>query len=163
MAAGWSEATRGNVVPSAERPPNVSIRVGSGLTRLSPAALGRLRPLLSEPALLRQRGLQPVRGEGDWFNDLDLGHADARSRETEDAEAARGDRWLALVRFAMLGGYLGLGCQVELNLRFHIDAPIGTEKPIPEIVDYRKIAIGVPVVEKMELLLSPEPCKSSQP
>jgi hypothetical protein len=33
-----------------------------------------------------------------------------------------------------------------------IDAPIGAEKPIPEIVDYRKIAIGIPVVEKMELL-----------
>jgi hypothetical protein len=31
----------------------------------------------------------------------------------------------------------------------------------PEIVDYRKIAIGMPVVEKMELLLSPEPGKSS--
>jgi hypothetical protein len=44
-----------------------------------------------------------------------------------------------------------------------IDAPIGTEKPIPEIVDYRKIAIGMPVVEEMELLLSPEPGKSSQP
>jgi hypothetical protein len=44
-----------------------------------------------------------------------------------------------------------------------IDAPIGAEKPIPEIVDYRKIAIGIPVVEKMELLLSPEPGKSSQP
>jgi hypothetical protein len=41
--------------------------------------------------------------------------------------------------------------------------PIGTEKPIPEIVDYRKIAIGMPVMEKMELLLSPEPGKSSQP
>jgi hypothetical protein len=36
-------------------------------------------------------------------------------------------------------------------------------KPIPEIIDYRKIAIGVPVVQKMELLLSPEPGKSSQP
>jgi len=45
----------------------------------------------------------------------------------------------------------------------HIDAPIGAEQPIPEIVDYRKIAIGIPVVEKMELLLSPEPGKSSQP
>jgi len=42
-----------------------------------------------------------------------------------------------------------------------IDAPIGAEKPIPEIVDYRKIAIGIPVVEKMELLLSPEPGKLS--
>jgi hypothetical protein len=41
--------------------------------------------------------------------------------------------------------------------------PIATEKPIPEIVDYRKIAIGVLVVKKMELLLSPEPGKSSQP
>jgi hypothetical protein len=34
------------------------------------------------------------------------------------------------------------------------DAPIGTEQPIPEIVDYRKIAIDIPVVEKMELLLT---------
>jgi len=40
---------------------------------------------------------------------------------------------------------------------------IGAEKPISEIVDYREIAIGMPVVEKMELLLSPEPGKSSQP
>ena len=64
---------------------------------------------------------------------------------------------------AMPGGHLGLGDQDGLNLPFRIDAPVGTEKPIPEIVDYRKIAIGIPVVEKMELLLSPEPGKSSQP
>ena len=44
-----------------------------------------------------------------------------------------------------------------------IDAPIGAEKPIQEIVDYRKIAIGMPVVEEMKLLLSPEPSKLSQP
>ena len=50
-----------------------------------------------------------------------------------------------------------------LSLPVRIDAPIGTEKPIPEIVNYRKIAIGMPVVEKMELLLSPELGKSSQP
>ena len=61
------------------------------------------------------------------------------------------------------GGYLGLGDQDLLSLPVRIDAPIGTEKPIPEIVDYRKIAIDMPVVEKMELLLSPEPGKSSQP
>ena len=60
-------------------------------------------------------------------------------------------------------GYLRLGDQDGLSLPVRIDAPIGAEKPIPEIVDYRKIAIGIPVVEKMELLLSPEPGKSSQP
>jgi hypothetical protein len=60
-------------------------------------------------------------------------------------------------------GYLALGHQDGLSLPVCIDAPIGTEKPIPEIVDYRKIAIGMPVVKKMELLLSPEPGKSSQP
>ena len=59
--------------------------------------------------------------------------------------------------------YLGLGDQDGLSLPVRIDAPIGTEKPIPEIVDYREIAISIPVVEKMELLLSPEPGKSSQP
>jgi len=63
----------------------------------------------------------------------------------------------------MPGGYLGLGDQDGLSLSVGIDAPVWTEKPIPEIVDYRKIAIGIPVVEKMELLLSPEPGKSSQP
>ncbi len=50
-----------------------------------------------------------------------------------------------------------------LSLPVRIDAPRGTEQPIPEIVDYREIAISIPVVEKMELLLSPEPGKSSQP
>jgi hypothetical protein len=60
-------------------------------------------------------------------------------------------------------GHLRLGDRDGLGLPVRIDAPIGAEKPIPEIVDYRKIAIGIPVVEKMELLLSPEPGKSSQP
>jgi hypothetical protein len=59
--------------------------------------------------------------------------------------------------------YLGLGDQDGLSVPARIDALIGTEKPIPEIGDYRKIAIGMPVVEEMELLLSPEPGKSSQP
>ena len=69
------------------------------------------------------------------------------------------------VRFVATGqpGYLSLGDQDGLGLPVRIDAPIGAEKPIPEIVDYRKIAIGIPVVEKMELLLSPEPSKLSQP
>jgi hypothetical protein len=54
------------------------------------------------------------------------------------------------VRFVAAGqpGYLGRGDQDGLSLSVRIDAPIGTEKPIPEIVDYRKIAIGMPVVEK---------------
>ena len=47
---------------------------------------------------------------------------------------------------------LGLGDQDGLSLPVRIDAPIGTEKPIPEIVDYRKIAIGMPVMEEMENL-----------
>src|SRR5215470_12519585 len=59
--------------------------------------------------------------------------------------------------------HLRLGDRDGLGLPVRIDAPIGAEKPIPEIVDYRKIAIGMPVVEKMELLLSPEPRKSPQP
>jgi hypothetical protein len=35
------------------------------------------------------------------------------------------------------------------SLRVGIDAPIGTEQPIPEIVDYREIAISIPG-EKMD-------------
>jgi hypothetical protein len=60
-------------------------------------------------------------------------------------------------------GYIRRGDYDGLSLPVRIDAPIGTEKPIPEIVDYRKVAIGMPVVEKMEFLLSPEPRKSPQP
>jgi hypothetical protein len=60
-------------------------------------------------------------------------------------------------------GNLQLGDRDGLGLLARMDAPIGAEKPIPEIIDYRKIAIGITVVEKMELLLSPEPGKSSQP
>jgi len=43
------------------------------------------------------------------------------------------------------------GARDWLNLPVRVDAPIGVEKPIPEIVDYRKVATGIPVVEKMEL------------
>ena len=74
--------------------------------------------------------------------------------------------WLCgAVRFAAPAnpGHLRLGDRDGLGLPVRIDAPIGAEKPIPEIVDYCKIAINIPVVEKMELLLSPEPGKSSQP
>jgi hypothetical protein len=68
------------------------------------------------------------------------------------------------MRFVATGqhGYLRLGDQDGLSLPVRVDAPIGTEKPIPEIVNYHKIAIGMPMVEKMELLLSLEPGKSSQ-
>jgi hypothetical protein len=69
------------------------------------------------------------------------------------------------VRFVATGqpGYLGLANQDGLSLPLRIGAPISTEKPIPEIVYDRKIAISMPVVEKMELLLLPEPGKSPQP
>jgi hypothetical protein len=58
---------------------------------------------------------------------------------------------------------MALRLNLLLSLPVRIDAPIGTEQPIPEIVDYGEIAISIPVVEKMELLLSSEPGKSSQP
>ena len=62
-----------------------------------------------------------------------------------------------------LPSLMALRRSLLLSLPVRIDAPIGAEQPIPEIVDYREIAISIPLVEKMELLLSPEPCKSSQP
>ena len=71
------------------------------------------------------------------------------------------DRQMPVYEIAGIPG--GLVREDGLSDPVSIDSPIGTEKPIPEIVDYRKIAIGIPVVEKMELLLSPEPGKSSQP
>jgi hypothetical protein len=44
-----------------------------------------------------------------------------------------------------------------------LDAAIGAEKPIPEIIDHGKIAIGMAVVDKMEVLLLPEPGKAPKP
>jgi hypothetical protein len=36
---------------------------------------------------------------------------------------------------------------------------IGTENPIPEKMDHRIITVRVPVMNKVQLLLVPEPCK----
>jgi hypothetical protein len=69
------------------------------------------------------------------------------------------DRQMPVYEIAGIPG--GLVREDGLSVPVSIDAPIGTEKPIPEIVDYRKIAISISVVEKMELLLSSEPGKSS--
>jgi hypothetical protein len=52
---------------------------------------------------------------------------------------------------------------IDAPFAIRADALIGTKKPIPEIVDHGKIAVGAPVVDKMELLLSPEPGKLSKP
>ena len=43
------------------------------------------------------------------------------------------------------------------------DALIGTEKPIPEEIDHREVAVPMAVVDEMELLLSPEPRKTAKP
>ena len=40
---------------------------------------------------------------------------------------------------------------------------IGAEKPIPEEIDHREIAVPMAVVDEMELLLSPEPRKAAKP
>ena len=39
----------------------------------------------------------------------------------------------------------------------------GAEKPIPAEIDHREIAVRVAVVDKKELLLSPEPGKAANP
>ena len=43
------------------------------------------------------------------------------------------------------------------------DALIGTEQPIPEEIDHRKIEIPVAMVYKMQLLLSSEPGEATKP
>ena len=40
---------------------------------------------------------------------------------------------------------------------------IGTENPIPEEMDHREIAVRVPVMNEMQFLFPPEPCKPMQP
>jgi hypothetical protein len=44
-----------------------------------------------------------------------------------------------------------------------LDAAIGAEKPIPAIINHREIAIGMAVVNKMEVLLSLEPGEAGEP
>jgi hypothetical protein len=43
------------------------------------------------------------------------------------------------------------------------DMAIGAEKPIPEEIDHREVAVPVAVMGEMELLLSPEPRKPAKP
>jgi hypothetical protein len=40
---------------------------------------------------------------------------------------------------------------------------IGTENPIPEKMDHRKITVRVPVMNKVQLLFASEPCKLLKP
>src|ERR1700730_4140997 len=44
-----------------------------------------------------------------------------------------------------------------------LNATVGTEKPIPEKINHREIAVPIAVVDEMELLLSPEPGKAAKP
>ena len=43
-----------------------------------------------------------------------------------------------------------------------LDTAIGAEKPIPEEIDHRKIAVPMAVVDEMELLLSSKPGKAAK-
>jgi|HubBroStandDraft_4_1064222.scaffolds.fasta_scaffold138164_2 hypothetical protein len=45
----------------------------------------------------------------------------------------------------------------------NIRPSIGTENPIPEKMDYRKITVRVPVMNKVQLLFASEPCKLLKP
>ena len=59
------------------------------------------------------------------------------------------DGWLCgAVRFVATGqpGYLKLGDQDGLSLPVRIDAPIVPRSSSQKVVDYHKIAIGMPVV-----------------
>src|SRR5260370_18778945 len=40
---------------------------------------------------------------------------------------------------------------------------IGTENPIPEEMDYREIAVRVPVMNEVQFLFPPEQCKPLKP
>src|SRR6185295_12417028 len=51
---------------------------------------------------------------------------------------------------------------IPLSLR-SIRPSIGTENPIPEEMDHRKIAVRVPVMNEMQFLFPSEPCKSLKP
>lgn len=44
-----------------------------------------------------------------------------------------------------------------------IRSSIGTEHPIPEKMDHRKIAVRVPVMDEVQFLLSSEPRKPLKP
>src|SRR5665213_966424 len=52
-------------------------------------------------------------------------------------------------------------CREILNLT--IGLSISAEKAIPKIVDHREIAACMPVMDEVQLLLLPEPCKASKP
>jgi hypothetical protein len=47
--------------------------------------------------------------------------------------------------------------------RQRLDAAIGAEKPIPAIINYREIAVGMAVMDKVEVLFSPEPGEAAEP
>ena len=46
---------------------------------------------------------------------------------------------------------------------FSIRPSISTENPIPEEMDHREIAVRVPMMNEVQFLLPPEPCKLLKP
>jgi hypothetical protein len=51
----------------------------------------------------------------------------------------------------------------ECGINISMLSAIGAEKPIPEEIDHREIAVPMAVVDEMELLLLSEPGKAAKP
>ena len=74
------------------------------------------------------------------------------------------ERWYSLDRSLVLcvAAAWGRGASAALaNVRIGI--PVGSKNFVPEEVDHREIAIGVHMVDKVKLLLTPEPSEARKP
>ena len=45
----------------------------------------------------------------------------------------------------------------------NVRRPVSTKDPIPEEMDHREIAVRVSMMDKVQLLFAPEPCKPLKP
>ena len=85
--------------------------------------------------------IRPVHGVSIWL---------------EDHSWKSGGR--VLLEWKKSAGAAGLKGSINLSLS-SIRPSIGTENSIPEKMDYRKITVRVPVMDKMQLLFASEPSK----
>jgi len=135
-------------------------------TILSPVrfcAVRRERPILSHG-----RALAGVSGGPDWTTNLShvavrlrpIGSVHGVSIWLEDHSWKSGGR--VLLEWKKSAGAAGLKGSINLSLS-SIRPSIGTENSIPEKMDYRKIAVLVPVMNEVQFLFPSEPRKPLKP
>jgi|SRR6516225_9814147 len=160
------------VAPAAHRALHVGhiLLLGTGVTTPQAVRRGRgLRRCRTSSCCRRQR----LSATSNTFGRIAAAITHSKQRSihppspltgTEDADAnsASPIRNLPGLQFCALQPRLGDGPRSE-HVLSNVRRPVSTKDPIPEEMDHREIAVRVSMMDKVQLLFAPEPCKPLKP